>query len=1245
MKKMTFNDIWSLKWDVWNFYSETFKIRPRINNPYFDSFNHKANNFKLLDEYFESIKNSELEEIDLNSERGLELFSIYTYLLCFMYFIYYALSLKIKPDGYKKEMAICVEKIREHLKMIPKGESILWPSTHGFLSHVYFPFGINNWKNEEKPLYFNADSWINERLQDFQNFIEGVDYNDEFTPFHLWALCRFDCCDWENCWLQGDSGHEEKETFFSLAQYCAYAKTPKKLYQNINNFIIKDFLNAPFDSREYVVYSLKIKPIKKDNGKLWTTIENIYSIIKILDLDLIFRYPKDYKKEEIINHIDFNKKKTKTLIFYKTYPAITGAIMELVRYVSGLCYSSGKKKLIVETNEILKPQGIEDNFKTIFKLPKNVLDKYPALYRILYLAVQYIDFNKFKKIFQYEINAPISFNENDNGHQEYRLDELEKLSVKDYIDKDSDLEKLSELLNICFTLFRKKNPHFSETLNLRELKTAAFSKTETAICLLHNITSYIYQGKIEFIKQQINFCGEQRERLFDYHLVKSSWNSAKKKKEKDLKKDEYCYYLAKNKGSFLELQKTKMNEIDCGISVKLDQKWPGFEKDIYMSRSICIKLFPETDIYCKIPRDELYAKKRELFTKNKYIYHERNMETHYARFNNTEELLNTSNYKDLVEFLYKVRQNLYSQEVLSEESEKLETLCKDFEVNPQLPLIGFDSSSERKIQFPTDNYEFLVKALKSIDESLKTLKEQYTNKVLSVIDGTDKKRILYVLNYVPGLEFYYYHFFSILEKKDELKKGLSDLNEQLVKYLNTNKMEVFITGDEVNYKDLVAFLKDAKQSAIKKYNGIVDVIKQKEMDDEFTCRELQKELWILTDVIESIENKIDFYDKLANLSSFKERLKKHVQQLIDKEFNGSLAQKYIELHKQKKWNEIRKLLNFRQITQIQRILGSNFFDEKSINDIKQYQNYCLTQEIFSLIKEIEKISNKKFDINGLQNALEQEDYDKFRGLIKKMAEDVRLGEFISTDTKSEFNLDPFVGFSKEDIEKNQKAYLQQTLDYIQKLAQHEKWDRLKIAVRHMEYYNIPNCTQKDFLNQCSKLQSRMSPIKDASIREVLSHLEKRAMIRLEDLSKKEISKDLWSTIVEVKNFNNPILKKTQDLFFQVLHLIAYKTENIARCLTEIKSQNKNSFIESDGKITIARASLENMMDECKYGDVLTNDLREYLNTLFCVSHICDDKKQEVDFFDLYGDQIMSYLIKVTLKLASLPSQKIADQVN
>lgn len=1236
MKKMTFDDLWDLKSNVWHFYNTTFGVQPYINNPHIDWFDRNVHSFESLDKTFECIRNSELESIDLNTEKGLELFSTYSYLLCFMYFIYYALSLKIAPNTYKNEMTICVDKIRNHLKLINNGESMSYLSVHGCLLRIYSPFGVNNLKNKEKPLFFKADPWINKRLHDYQNFIKGVEYNDEFTPFHLWALSRFNCYDWENCWLQGGFGGKEKETFFALAQYCAYARTPQKLYQNINNFIIKDFLNAPFDNREYVVYSLKTKPIKMDKGKLWTTIESTYSIIKILDLDLIFRNPKDYKKEDIVNSFDFNKKETKTLVFYKAYPAIIRAIKELVSYASGLCYSSDK---------IQKPQKIEDYFETIFKLPQSILNKYPALYRVLYLTIQHIDYNKFKKIFQYETNAPIPFNELDKDNQVYRSDELEKLSAKDFIDKDSDLEKILKLLNICFSLFHKKNPSFSETINFANLKTAAFSKTETAIFLLHNITSYIYQGKIEFIKQQVNFCGEQRDRLFDYHSVKSSWNSAKNKNRKQLNKDEYLYYLANNKSAFLDSQQTKMNEIDCGISIKLDQKWPSFGKSTYISRNIHIKLFPETDIYCKIPKDELYAQKRNFFTQNKYIYHERNIDTHFIRFNNTEELLNTKNYKDLVEFLYKTRQNLYNQEILCKHSEELENLCKEFRVSPWLSLFGNDFSSQKNTLAPNENYKLVVKALKSIEEKTKTLKNQYANKVLSAIDEDDIKRILHALNNVTGLEFNYYHFFSKLEKKDELKKGLSDLNKQLVESLNTNKMEPFISEDDIDYKKFVLFLNSTKQEAIEEYNNIVGIIKQNEMSDEPKCEELHKKLWKLSDIIHNIENKVDFYDKLANLPHFKKRLKEHVLQLIDEEFSESLVKKYIELCKQKKWRETRELLNLRQIIHIQRMLDSNIFDEKMINNINQYHNYCLSQEILSLIKEMEGIANKKFDTEELQNVLDNNDYNKFTILIKKIVEDVQQSKFIHTNKKSELHLDPFFDLSSEEKEKVQERYLKQELDYIQELAKYKKWDKLKIVARHLEYDIIPNCEQKEFLLQCSELLSTLPQIEDASAKEFLCLLQKSAQISLDNLSRKEISKDIWSTIEEVKDFDNPILKKTQNLFFQLLYLIAYKQENITRCFEDIKAQNKDSFIESNGRITITRASLENMMDECKYSDVLTKDLREYLNTLFCVSHICDNKNQEVNFFDLYGDQVMSYLINVTLKLASLPSQKIADQAN
>ena len=65
------------------------------------------------------------------------------------------------------------------------------------------------------------------------------------------------------------------------------------------------------------------------------------------------------------------------------------------------------------------------------------------MYRILYLAIQYIDYNKFKKIFQYEINAPESFAKEDKM---WHINEHEKLSILEFIDDEKDIDKLSSLI-------------------------------------------------------------------------------------------------------------------------------------------------------------------------------------------------------------------------------------------------------------------------------------------------------------------------------------------------------------------------------------------------------------------------------------------------------------------------------------------------------------------------------------------------------------------------------------------------------------------------------------------------------------------------------------------------------------------------------------------------------------------------------------------------------------------------------
>ena len=140
----------------------------------------------------------------------------------------------------------------------------------------------------------------------------------------------------------------------------------------------------------------------------------------------------------------------------------------------------------------------------------------------------------------------------------------------------------------------------------------------------------------------------------------------------------------------------------------------------------------------------------------------------------------------------------------------------------------------------------------------------------------------------------------------------------------------------------------------------------------------------------------------------------------------------------------------------------------------------------------------------------------------------------------------------------------------------------------------------------------------------------------------------WSIFNDINENNNPVLKKTKELFVKTIQFIG-ESEDLLNDLNtkQVKKSNNKTqtLIDKDGTLGLPRKDIGKRMKDCSYNELFKQELREYINTLFCVSHICDDKNQEVNFFDLYGDQIMSYLIKVTLKLASLSSQKIKDQVN
>ena len=1232
MRKLTFDELWSIKCDVWNAYSHLFCCRPLINHPNFDRFNHNNYTFERLKSTFETIRDSKPEDFDIHSEKGLESYSIYVNLLCFVYFIYYALSLRIKRNGFVEERAVCTQKIRECLTTISQKHPNGCFSASYSARRIYDVFKIHNWNNDNIPLHFKADKWIDDRLQDFQNFVNGSTYNNAYTSFHLWLLCQFCTCDWENVWLQGYDGPKERLTFFSLAQYCAYASFPAKLYQNINNFIIKDFLDAPIDNREYVAYSLATKNIIMNEEKPWTTIETTTSAIKILYLDLVFRHPKDYKKEEYINHHISKKKNRRLFSQHEEFPQIIDTVAETIKYSSGLCYSDNNllDSPIRRNNSKLI---LEDAFKTLFNLPKAFLDEYPALYRLLYLTIPYIEYAKFKKIFQHEIHAPIPFNEMNEKYRVYRQGELEKLSVIDFIDNEENIKKISELLSIAFVDYKKKTD-ITRAINLDEFKQfSVFSITETAICLLYNIILYVRKDGTKAIIQQTNFCGEQRDRLFDYHKIKSS----SKDTSKSPKKGEYLYYKPTDRQQ-LDAQHEKMSIIDSGIKINLKQIWPYFKKNISFSRDINIKLFLETDVCCNCRTNEIYAKKREALTQNKYIYQERNMYTHYTYFNSTEELLNIENYKDLVEFLYKIRKTLLDSCILDELAEQLK--------NKKISHISCYGLFLVNIR-PNEDYEQILHYLQTIDKILKKNKNLFITTINEIIDSDDNEKICKALCSL-NISYKYKAFFEKI-KENNYSNELKDLCKQTRELLDSDssELEQILSRENFNDGELPSVLTRIKDKLIHKYNEAVKEIERKEDDCNQDIETLYTQMYSIESHIEKIENYKSFFDKKANLIQFKESLKKEICNVVNKEIKESYAKRYEECHSREKWEEIAQLLNLYRIREWQSIIPSEIINKELLQNKHDFKNYYQIQEAYAIIKKMESIANKNFGIEELRKHIQNNEHDKYDAKIDQII------NFVEQSKKFYFKDDSIRGISFpeslsfEEIEQRRKKYLDKSLHYVKVLINSKKWKRLQKVLRSIEYHEISECSldfscDKDFLKHCSELPSLYSAKVNEAISECITKVKEAADQQLKILEIKERSKKHWTVFDGIKNYDNPILQKTQELFLRTLQVIGQSDNALKQCEAHSHTNKNKVFMNENGEIKLNHNDVKNMMSKCEYDEDLQKELREYINTIFCIFHIRDNNNQEANFFEYYGDKIMDYLIDVTVGLAKLKSQKIKN---
>jgi len=330
-----------------------------------------------------------------------------------------------------------------------------------------------------------------------------------------------------------------------------------------------------------------------------------------------------------------------------------------------------------------------------------------------------------------------------------------------------------------------------------------------------------------------------------------------------------------------------------------------------------------------------------------------------------------------------------------------------------------------------------------------------------------------------------------------------------------------------------------------------------------------------------------------------------------------------------------------------------------------FATYYQVKEIFAQIEKLQSLNNSiytsKTDISfpSLKKILENQNIDLFHKKIEEISEvflrnrdliyDIPPNDHISDSMIQNTNSMK----NESELIERRREHFNQIKTFLSKLIEHKNWRRTKNCLNNIEYDEIYDCSFKykcdfDFLEYCTQLSSYFPKESLEILGEYISRIQKTAMQKINTLRIEEKTVRHWSVFNDINANDNPILKTTKKLFMKTIQFMGESEDLLNDFNTnQVKKYNNKTqtLIDEDGALGLARKDIGKRMKDCSYNELFKQELREYLNTIFGISHICDDKKQEANFFDLYGDQIMSYLIKVTLRLASLPSQKIEDQVN
>lgn len=494
-------------------------------------------------------------------------------------------------------------------------------------------------------------AWLDERLKSFKTFAETGESDENFFPYHLYLLLTVP----DFSFPKATAGVRENEikAIKQLASFAAYIDNIEELSDNINNFIVDYFFyfvrnehsaRKEFDywgdSSTHIANSCAHQNEKGDlytklksisDLAAWLQLANFLDIVPIDEIYIVYRcFGLRYSNYFLPDTAFFSNYYRNTIKRQsRIFKGKAGLALCQYWFMHLLSYNDFKD-CFYEDEQILTDAFADDHEmqakceelgiqaikpKAFQKDSLNILQQH--LFFVLYHLTARTEEGFYSRKF---VLAPL----------------MKKIVDGSWCKKETILEIYNELL--C-----KRNSPTKLNWLFDNLENST-EPTCAAITLIYNMANFLHKDS-DYLVKEINYIKED---------VDSKLNIPEHVKLKK-KLNDGKYSEAKQK----EIQNNQkiLSCIDSGLTIPVFmQKVPNF-KNLYISRPISMKVFLDSDCDAFKEDDVFFRTQYKNLFKNKYLYFDRNIATHYATFSKIDDLFKPNNFADFLTAIYDLKEN------------------------------------------------------------------------------------------------------------------------------------------------------------------------------------------------------------------------------------------------------------------------------------------------------------------------------------------------------------------------------------------------------------------------------------------------------------------------------------------------------------------------------------------------------------------------------------------------------------